>query len=388
MKVTTVIGQTYALRSMSGGDLTNEAGDVLETLEPGVQLHVTAQEPAWVLPEDCQVTACRTFKNASLAIRLLGGGNKSGLPSGYLAAYFLESSGNAYIKTGVTEFGVATYDLQIPEGEALAAMGFNHTEGKFGRIDNVYRVTYTKTPVRVGRRDVVQFAVFRNEYALLTIDGVGYKGGHKIPETSIGEWCLWTEGYVSGICPARIWRFSLEVNGAVVCEYIPVIDKAGKPCMWDSKNKVPKYATKPDATYIVGFTLSQARKLGKLAPGSSFTVSLPGGWQEDAGVVEALAQAEANGCVLPVQEYSEGEAAAATYALRRIWVKRTPDALGTYVDSDGQRWLVEWCVDVIGAAPETLGYERYRSVEVAADYWGLTPYVEPETELETLTETE
>jgi hypothetical protein len=50
------------------------------------------------------------------------------------------------------------------------------------------------------------------------------------------------------------------------------------------------------------------------------------------------------------------------------------------VASDGTRWLVEWCVDVIGADPESLGYERYRSVDAAVAYWELTPYVDPNAE--------
>jgi hypothetical protein len=84
--------------------------------------------------------------------------------------------------------------------------------------------------------------------------------------------------------------------------------------------------------------------------------------------------------VLTVQTYEAAGAAAATFALRRVWVRKVQDENGTYVDADGSRWQVEWCVDVIGADPESLGYERFRSVEVAAEYWGLQPYQYPEEE--------
>ena len=42
-------------------------------------------------------------------------------------------------------------------------------------------------------------------------------------------------------------------------------------------------------------------------------------------------------------------------------------------------------MDVIGADPESLGYERFRSVDAATEYWGLEPYVDPNEE-ELLTE--
>lgn len=132
--------------------------------------------------------------------------------------------------------------------------------------------------------------------------------------------------------------------------------------------------------FIVGFTLAQARKLSKLpATGGTLTISLPSNWQEDAGVVDALATAEGNGWVFTYQTY-DAEETTSTFALRRIWVRKTQDANGLYVAKDGTRWHVEWCAGMIGAEPDAHGYEPYRSVEAAVEYWELQQWVDPEEE--------
>jgi hypothetical protein len=41
---------------------------------------------------------------------------------------------------------------------------------------------------------------------------------------------------------------------------------------------------------------------------------------------------------------------------------------------------VDWCVDIVGSSPETEGYELFRSVDIAKEYWGLTTWIDPEQE--------
>ncbi len=180
-----------------------------------------------------------------------------------------------------------------------------------------------------------------------------------------------------------LYRVSVSQGAQKVREYIPALSVEGKPVLYDLVKK-RALTNSTDTLPLPAFSLAQARQLGRLAAGATCTILLPAGWQEDEGVVAAREQAIANGCTLPVQEYTEGASAAATYALRRIWVKRTQDANGSYVDAENRRWNIDWCVDVWGADPESLGYERFRSVEVAAEYWGLTPYQYPEDELSTI----
>ena len=68
-----------------------------------------------------------------------------------------------------------------------------------------------------------------------------------------------------------------------------------------------------------------------------------------------------------------------------IWVKKTEEEYGNYVDSEGKHYLLDWCHKVYtrgNATEESLGYEPFDSIEDAVAWHGLTEYVEPEAEME------
>lgn len=63
-----------------------------------------------------------------------------------------------------------------------------------------------------------------------------------------------------------------------------------------------------------------------------------------------------------------------------IWVRKTECEHGPYIDANGTRWLVEWCVGIVAPdnkGPEDFGYTRHESIEAAAALWELETYVEP-----------
>jgi hypothetical protein len=137
----------------------------------------------------------------------------------------------------------------------------------------------------------------------------------------------------------------------------------------------------------VGFTLQQARQLGKLPTGTYLDILLPKGWQEDEEVNAALRQAEQNGCEIHIDEYTEASAAT-TYSMRRVrqvvWCKIVDRECGSYVGVNNERFNIERCVAVYGPKgndPTAYGYEPFDSVEQAAEEWGLTSVVPTEEEL-------
>lgn len=71
-----------------------------------------------------------------------------------------------------------------------------------------------------------------------------------------------------------------------------------------------------------------------------------------------------------------------------IWVRKTENADGSYIDESGSRYIVEWCVGIVGSTPEAEGYSRHESIQAACDAWGLSVYMDPEAaaEFEQLTE--
>jgi hypothetical protein len=184
-------------------------------------------------------------------------------------------------------------------------------------------------------------------------------------------------------CSGRIWTAKITDGQKLVLDFIPSIDNRGVPCMFDNVSKQPFYKSGA-GEFIVGMTLTQARKLGNLPAGyGTLKVSLPSNYGEDEGVVNAISKANSKGWNIEVTSTWDVSAASTTFGMRRIWVRKTQDEQGNYVAVDGTRWVVESCVAMYnadGSEPEAHGYELYRSTDAAVAYWELEPYVYPEEE--------
>lgn len=385
-------GTWYVVTTDSECTVTDANGKTLCTAVAGTQKPFLATTMEVTLSDTGATVTKSTFNAALALLGQSGEGGNNGLPAGYIEAYFLESDGSANIKT--------PYQSGPDTG------------------------LYCKSEATFGNRDAMgyatQMSVARPRFASYTPQtiGAGWAGSNVVllsplPKSVIlNGWLNWKNSKIARALSelgeqtaeltgeptagqitifkaqsawfGRIYQAGVSEGNKVSSMYAPAVDASGEPCMYDTILKTPLYNT-TSTPFVVGLTLAQARKLGKLPAGTTLTISLPVGYDSDEGVVNALAQAEGNGCVLAIQTY-ETASAATTFALRRVWVRKTQDANGSYVDAENTRWQIEWCVDVIGADPETLGYERFRSVEVAAEYWELSPAFEfPE---EDLTETE
>ena len=388
MEITVEPSKTYAVTTSGSCTVTDADGLELCTASSGSQAFFVATTPTVTISDDGAKVSRANFKHALAALGLLGGGADK-LPAGYMQLAFLESTGNQYINTGIVLNSSSDCTVEA-YGEGYICGSMYATNLRFmmaiSRSQQDYRLF-------IGYKDSYEYltneqGVRRHRYRLnegdVYFDGslkYSFPKGAAFDCTSpcyLFAYNRLTVGATDQLLKGRIYSFKLKGKA----DYIPALDPAGVPCMYDC---VTSTALKNVGTgsFVAGFTLAQARKLSKLPAGTTLTVSLPVGYDSDEGVVDALAQARENGCVLTIRTY-EATGAAATFALRRVWVRKTQAEYGSYVAADGSRWQVEWCVDVIGADPEELGYERFRSVDAAADYWELTPFmtIDPETEPE------
>ena len=392
----TIAGKMYVVMSPNGGTVTSADGLISEEVEAGKQKVIVGTGALLELNDDAGAIIA-TFKYAPAKLEALGllGGGVSALPAGYLRAEFLESTGKEYIDTGYkpnSAFGVY-FDVQevtTPAGNVwycgaqvsgnslwldsqerfairngaggFGAFWLEETKSEKNRVqavanlynDRLYgKVGAEKTAGAVPTQDLT-FTLFRSHYI---------RTGNFDPTAAL-----------------RMFAFKLTQAAELKLEFTPCLDAEGVPCMFDKVTK-QVFKNKGTGAFIVGLTLAQARKLGKLPEGGgTLTVSLPSNWQEDEGVLNARAEAEAKGWQITVQTYEAEAGAAATFDLRRIWVRKQQDEGGSYVAADGSRWSVDWCVDVWGADPQELGYEPFRSVDAAVAYWELEPYEYPEDE--------
>ena len=342
--------------------------------------------------------------NSEFSVVTSFGGYINVLPDGYLAAEFLEfGSKDKYVEVTTPRTPVGAR-VEVKAYERFYRLDVGSDEIGNGSHANYFfwGISNKKWYIGCGTYGITNYAADTNWHNMRMVYDAE-DSGCWVDELKVRD-CVYssavqilknftlgrttpTVNSLTYIAYSCVKKCALWVNGEQWRDVYAAIDPLGKPCMYDIVKKEAFYNGTTTAL-TVGLTLPQARSLGKHLPegGGTLTVSLPSNWQEDEGVLNAKAEAEAKGWQIPVQTYEVEASAAATFALRRIWVRKTPNEYGSYVDTDGNHWSVDWCVDVWGADPQELGYEPYRSVETAIEYWGLTPWIDPEQEEEFIQE--
>ena len=395
--------------------VTDAAGRIIATVQPGEQRTFTASTSTVELSDAAAaLTALASnFKRAASALGLLGGGVKSELPAGYLRAEFLESTGTQYIDTGepvqlAQVFEVSMQTTAVDNSVVNYLFGGSAEPnilwafGEWGSTADEKNWVYTHAGDKHG--DVCLYSTlpkFQKMRVKLQRGAVDVQVVGKVLSLELTYSTSSVAGvrsvYLFGVNfpTARLYAgkiYNFKMTNAATdykLEFVAAICD-GVPCMYDRVSGKPFY-NGGTGQLIAGFTLPQARKLGKHLPegGGSLTISLPTGYEQDAAVTESLETARAKGWTLTVQTYTpEAEAAATTFGMRRVWVRRTQDEQGGYVDADGTRCQVDWCVDMVtpdGSTPDQHGYELYRSTEAAVAYWELSAWVDPEEEQEFFT---
>ena len=327
------------------------------------------------------------------------------LPMGYLAAEFLKTANN---KQGIsTQFSdVRGYsiiaDVSVNDYGRLcgfSAGGYNYASVIDQQGSVLWMFLFSR---QVNYYNPFEFSKNRHKYEYndsklkLYVDGeepkysvygaLSYTIGDE-PFYIIGSGGRDANGATTISCIKESCHYGWGLkaaDGTEMANYIPAVDKNGVPCMFDKISKQPFYNS-GTGQFIIGMTLEQARNLDKLPKtGGTLTVSLPSNYAEDEDVISALVTARANGWTLTIQTYTpEAEATTTTFGMRRIWVRKAQDENGFYVDTNGTRYQVEWCVEIYSPenkTPDQYGYEMFRNVESAIEYWGLSQWIDPETE--------
>lgn len=380
----TTVGHTYVVSTTDVTvAVTNADGDPLCLVIPAGQQGFVANTSICQV-SDVHCTVTEVFRPAA-AVQLSGGGVNITelLPVGYFNAHYLDNKkdSNLYITTGLmlTENWSVEVDFY---SEITTGPSFQRV---FGSAENYLACSFFYQ----GQRAQVCMAgqltdnlPYNCARHYIKVKDAAYSVDNGTPyECEKGTNSVRSEAWMMKTS-AQFRLFKVAANdGAGESRYfIPALDPAGVPCLFDQVTKTPVYAS-GGGTFCVGFTLEQAAKLTNLpAVGGSLSIALPSNWQEDSAVVEALSDAESKGWVIDYRTFDPTAAPVTTFSLRRVFVRRFADVHGSYVDGTGKRWRIDWCEGVLGAEPEALGFEPYRSIDAAVDYWELTPYVAPESE--------
>jgi hypothetical protein len=392
MEITVEPNKMYAVTTSGSCTVVDADGLELCTANSGQQSFFVATTSTVTISDDSAKVSRANFKNALAVAGLLGGGDK--LPTGYTQADFI-------LKDDLLGDDCLLSNEVFTHQAGVRLVGYKYVShgGQAQRIgvhEKCYLEMTNRTTFTVG---IGSSALFTLPVSVATryVWTAFYKGSDIVKlETDEGA-ASGTSSYVFKPtvlalfgCPmsatavgytGRGRVYELKISEGSVDKYIfrPCVSPEGVMTFYCTKTGklMENYAV--SVRNRVGLTNSQAVTLCRNLSnaGGSLKVVLPSGYDTDEKVINALANAEAKGWQITIQTY-EGASAATTYALRRVWVRKTCSERGEYVDADGTRWQVEWCVDVIGADPETLGFERFRSVDAATEYWGLVPYEYPE----------
>lgn len=320
MEYFTAPGQGYVILT-AGGTITSPDGTFSLTLDAG-QTYFRATTDK-IIVSDASATLCPVAKwpgMQPISVTILGEGTVSGdVPASYIVCSFLESTGDQIINTGLTldSTSVIRSTSRTPattagQWEALYDtdyyMGAYYVNAQFcfiiydENVNNICYSTYTTDTVYT----------IEQAYDSITING------EKLTYSDLGSGvvydptkplCLFNRAGGSNPGKVRLMSLSVTTGGNKVGDYVPVLNEAGVPCMYDRVMRRPLY-NEGESSFIVGMTAEQARLLSALPEGGgTLTISLPPDVVDENGVLQdmeiftALSQAMAKGWNFILQTY-------------------------------------------------------------------------------------
>lgn len=319
-KIDVTTGKWHVVEGDAGSTVINpKTGKAIATVEEGKQASFLATTPYVEASDDSVKVYSANFNQAPVKLRLLGllgGGVSTGLPSGYLAAEFLECNNGKYIWTDLlmkNDRGIeVVYEYTANSGVSLPMYAGMSGGGLYCRVshptDNVglwWDKRYAVKSILSGKvRGTVNFKNDRK------ITNGEYSANITYTPTAAEEE-IKVNVRIAQSYTGLLYSFRFSEGSNVVADLTPALDPQGSVCMFDRVKKKTYFFTSSSGNQsqpVIGMTLKQARKLGKLpAGGGELTVSLPWEALDDAKVQAALAKAAENGWTI-IEQYREPDA--------------------------------------------------------------------------------
>lgn len=339
--MTTVPGFEYVVTTSSSCTVTDDAtGKELVTAYAGQQAVFQAISESVTLSDpDATVKARRRpFESApGEALSLTGG---SALPKGYTRLDFLESTGAQYIDTGLkipidsTVELVAQYTEHHTTHQALFGWRtLNGATALMAWVTNAlnpphfYAVINASEPSIVLASETLEQFRLKYEYGRVQFNDVVKTVATPTPVEPTETFGLFgARRNSAAYCrsKARIWSARIADSAGNKYEFVPVLDPAGEPRMFDTVTKT-SFRNAGSGSFVAGMTLNQVRALRLPAGGGELTLALPHEASIDRLAQAALERARANGWTLTLR-YAEAEVPA---GYRRL----------DFLESTGTQWI-------------------------------------------------
>lgn len=320
MEITVTPKKWYVVSGAAGSTISTPEGVVIATVPDGGQASFYATTYTVEASDDSTEVVEATFKYAPAKLKALGVfGRGETLPAGYLPALFLEGTGNSYFKTDIicsenTDFE-CLFMLKDTQNRPLFGtepkdvgdfcVWFPNSTQIWVKIGNEQR--YVNTPNNKGVKVKWRFSKDGVER-----DDVLIQAYSTAPACTAPAY-IFTSNYNTQFdIKGNLYTAAFSDGEKKIFDAVMAIAPTGQPCMYDKVTKRPFYKS-GSGSFIVGMTVEQARKLGKLpadATTKKLTVSLPasivdGETVTDAAVQAALDAAAAKGWTITIQTYTE-----------------------------------------------------------------------------------
>lgn len=316
------------------------------------------------IPDDVEVTE---LEPTTGAIMMVLNDKGSQLPPGYTRIAYLENASIIYsgaspaclIDTGLhvsndtrvevtgTPLEKTWVDVFCSGGASMIVYNFNQKQPQLTYVygDSIYR---TDVLTSFGQKYNI-VADGRDFY----IDGkkqerfnLGYSDlCYEIPEKEPFEtetYYLFMRDPRYGCGKARIYDFNVRNGDIQEADYVPVVDPAGVPCMYDKVTKTPKYARSKSAIFAGIETLDQLAQLSNNLPvatpvynssgvqtGPTITLSMSSGFANSEYLSIAMDRITSKNWIVAIHEWVGG--------LMSDEMSFVP---ASFLESDGQQYII------------------------------------------------
>lgn len=166
------------------------------------------------------------------------------LPSGFTRIEFIESTGTQWIKTGIKQARFE-HDIAFSNTTNRDLMGNSVTGGQYWGANNAktyYEFSDGDIDLNPTIRRIVTYNNIDSKAISLSADGITHITLRTYPDIS-NEFTVLAITRSSYVCNAKLYGFrAYDESDNLIADYIPALDNQGRPCMYDTVSKQPKYS--------------------------------------------------------------------------------------------------------------------------------------------------
>lgn len=166
------------------------------------------------------------------------------LPSGFTRLEFIESTGTQWIKTGIKQARFE-HDIAFSNTTNRDLMGNSPSGGQYWGANpgkNYYEFAGADIRLNPNERRIVVYNNINSNAITLTAGDITKTTPRPYP-TIPNEFTVLAIDRTQYVCNAKLYGFrAYDESDNLIADYIPALDNQGRPCMYDTVSKQPKYS--------------------------------------------------------------------------------------------------------------------------------------------------